>query len=229
MITIPHARPASAGIRRPRRSAARPTIGATIASSAAATRKHAAMMAAPAPKSSSRSGPRTFTVPNRRPGTITSHPPRRTRPSRAASASWRNRGGAVGARAGVRTAQSISPTPTTPTPQNTGSGPIAAAAAPSTGPNSEPTIAAPIAEPISSPRRWLGASPISQPSAPAHDIAPPTPWTKRAASSTTTLSANAKATLDADMTPRPSNAVGRTPARAASQPPGSAPANVPAG
>ena len=71
--------------------------------------------------------------------------------------------------------------------------PMPAAAAPSTGPSSAPTIAAPIAEPIISPRRSRGEAPISQPSAPAHDAAEPSPWTKRATSSTTMLFANANA------------------------------------
>ena len=43
------------------------------------------------------------------------------------------------------------------------------------------------------------------------------------------LSPNANATLEAAMIDSPSTVVGRTPACAASQPPGSAPRNVPAG
>ncbi len=43
------------------------------------------------------------------------------------------------------------------------------------------------------------------------------------------LSANANATLAADITASPSSVVGRTPAFAATQPPGSAPRSTPAG
>ena len=88
--------------------------------------------------------------------------------------------------------------PRSPTAVNTSSVPRLAAAAPSTGPSSAPTIAAAIAEPISSPRRSRGAAPTSQPSAPAHDAAEPSPWTKRATSSTTMLFAKANAIEERD-------------------------------
>ena len=98
-----------------------------------------------------------------------------------------------------------------------------------TGPNSAPATAAASAVPMYWPRRSRGAVPINHPSAPAHEAAPPMPWTKRATSSTTMSSAKAKATLDTTSRPSPSSTVGRTPTRAAIQPPGSAPTNVPAG
>jgi hypothetical protein len=71
--------------------------------------------------------------------------------------------------------------------------------------------------------------PIIQPSAPAHEAAPPRPCTKRETSSITTLSANAKPMLETTSRVRPMSTVGLTPRRAASQPPGSAPTKVPAG
>ena len=229
ITTAEEARPTTAGARRPRRSEIRPATGATTASSAEAARKQPAIAAVPAPSASSRSGPSTLSVPNISPGMIISQMPSCTLRSRTVSISAPSRGGGDGSRAGVRSAQNISPTATTPTLENTASGPSSAASAPSTGPNSEPTIATPIAEPISSPRRSRGASPISHPSAPAQVIAPATPCTKRAVSSTTRLSPNANTTLVTAISARPTSVVGRTPARAASQPPGSAPRNVPAG
>ena len=85
-----------------------------------------------------------------------------------------------------------------------------------------------MAEPISSPRRSRGAAPISHPSAPAHEQAPPTPWTNRAASSSTTSFAVAKTIPDAESRPSPVKTVGRTPTRDASNPAGMLAVNVPA-
>ena len=82
--------------------------------------------------------------------------------------------------------------------QNTSSKPARSAATPITGPSSAPAIAAPIAEPIICPRFSRGAAPASQAIAPAQDAAPPTPWTKRAMSSTRIEPANATATLESD-------------------------------
>jgi hypothetical protein len=130
---------------------------------------------------------------------------------------------------GVSTAHTSRPPAATPTALKTTSVPRLAAAAPSTGPSSAPTIAAAIAEPISSPRRSRGAAPTSQPSAPAHEAAEPSPWTKRAPSRTRMLSANAKVTDDAISRASPRMTVARTPSRAATQPPGSEPSSVPAG
>ena len=103
------------------------------------------------------------------------------------------------------------------------------AAPPSTGPSSTPTIAALSAAPIISPRRSTGAAETSHAIPAAHMQAPPTPWMKRAVSSTTTLLANAKPRLASPSMASPSSSVGLTPQRAASQPDGSAPTNVPAG
>ena len=129
----------------------------------------------------------------------------------------------------MRAAHTSNPTPAAATALNTTSGPRDAAAPPSTGPHSAPTIAAAIAEPISSPRRSRGAALISQPTAPAQEAAPPRPWTKRATSRTTMLCAKANAIEDTISVAMPTNTVGRTPIRDASQPPGSAASNVPAG
>ena len=85
---------------------------------------------------------------------------------------------------------------TTATPLNTTSGADHASRrrrAP--GPNSTPTIAAPSAEPISSPRRSAGAADTSQAMPAAHMQAPPMPWTKRAASSSTIVLAKPKTRL----------------------------------
>jgi hypothetical protein len=90
-------------------------------------------------------------------------------------------------------------------------------------------IAAASAEPISSPRRSAGAADTSQAIPAAHMQAPPMPWTKRAASSSWMLLANAKTRLVTPSSERPSRRVGLTPQRAASQPPGTLPTKVPAG
>ena len=63
----------------------------------------------------------------------------------------------------------------------------------------------------------------------AHMQAPPTPWTKRAASSTTIVFAKPNTRLVVLSSARPSRSVGLTPQRAASQPAGRLPTNVPAG
>ena len=204
--------------------------GLSPASSAAATRKVAPITAADAPSSSSRSGASTSSVPNISPTRTISHIPVAIRGSPSEASTVLIVGGDPdGGRAGVRSAHASRPTAASATPLKTISGLSATAAAPSTGPPSAPTIAAAIAEPISSPRRSRGAAPTSQPTAPAHDAAPPSPWTKRATSSTTMLFAKANASEDAISVVRPSTTVGRTPMRAVSQPPGSAPRNVPAG
>ena len=90
-------------------------------------------------------------------------------------------------------------------------------------------MAAPSAEPISSPRRSAGAADTSQVMPAAHMHAPPMPWAKRARSSSTMFPANAKARLVTPSSASPVSSVGLTPKRAASQPAGSAPAKVPAG
>ncbi len=111
---------------------------------------------------------------------------------------------------------------------NTGSVPSSTAAPPITGPKKIPTIAAPMAPPISCPRRSRGAAPTSHARLAAHEQAPPTPWKKRATSRTTTFSATPKMTLVTARRPSPVSSARLTPKRTASQPPGSAPARVPA-
>ena len=115
----------------------------------------------------------------------------------------------------MRSAATASTTPTTATPQNTGATPAASASVPSAGPTRAPTIAAPIAVPIISPRRSRVAAPATHASAPAQDAAPPMPWRKRAASSTTIESANANARLESTRIARPRTTVARTPTFAA--------------
>ena len=183
-VTIaPHDRPMMHGNSRPRRSDTRPTTGLTPDSSTAAASQVAPIAAAPTPSSSSRSGASTPIVPNSSPGTAISQMPPATRPSRSAASS--SRGGDVpsGAAGGVASAQPISTQPKTATPQKTGAMPIASARVPIAGPASVPAIAAAIAVPIISPRRSRGAADATQAIAPAHEHAPPTPWTKRARSS----------------------------------------------
>ena len=155
--------------------------------------------------------------------------PVRTWPLRSAPASPRSEPSPSGAAAGVRQVHAIRPTPISATMQNTSSKLVRSAATPITGPSSAPAIAAPIAEPISCPRRSRGAAPASQAIAPAHDAAPPTPWTNRARSSTRIEPANATAMLDTTISASPSSTVGFTPTRAARMPPGSPPTNVPTG
>src|SRR3954447_13206894 len=217
------------GSTRPWRSEMRPKYGLIVASSAPAATNVAPIPAADAPSSSSRSGGSTSSVPNISPTRITIHMPVAIRGSLTPAKTAR-----IGVRAGtwvegVSSAQTSRPPATAPTPVNTTSVPRVAEAAPSTGPSSAPTIAAPIAEPITSPRRSRGAAPTSQPSAPAHEAAEPSPWTKRATSSTTMLLANANAIEEAISRLSPTTTVARTPSLAATQPPGSEPSRVPAG
>jgi hypothetical protein len=105
--------------------------------------------------------------------------------------------------------------PITATPQNVGVIPTASASVPSAGPTSAPATAAPIVVPIISPRRSRGAALATHAIAPAHDAAPPMPWTKRAASSTAIEPAKANARLETASSARPRSTVARTPARAA--------------
>ena len=120
-----------------------------------------------------------------------------------------------GSAGGVRSAHTPSSVPTTAMPQNVGVIPITSASVPIAGPASAPATAAPIVVPIISPRRSRGAALATQASAPAHDAAPPTPCTNRAASYTAIESANANARLERIISVRPSSTVARTPARAA--------------
>ena len=130
---------------------------------------------------------------------------------------------------GIASAHSSNIVARTPTPENTSSGLVSVAAPPITGPRSTPNSAAPSAPPIACPRRSGAVTPISHASAPAHVHAPPTPWTKRAASSTPILSAWPKATLVAAISDSPVTAVALAPMRPASQPAGSEATSVPAG
>ena len=97
-----------------------------------------------------------------------------------------------------------------------------------TGPNSAPATAAASAVPVYWPRRSRGA--VDQP--------PEYPGPRGGAADALDeardvqhhyVVGEGKATLDTTSRPSPSSTVGRTPTRAAIQPPGSAPTNVPAG
>ena len=113
--------------------------------------------------------------------------------------------------------------------ENAGPVPTWMAAHPTTGPKSAPTTAAPIAVPSSSPRFSSGALAESQAKPAAHVQAPPSPWTKRAASSTPAVCVQPKTSVAALMSPSPSSATRRSPIRATSTPAGSDPTSVPAG
>ena len=150
-----------------------------------------------------------------RPGTAISQMPKATRPSRSAPSSSRGLDVPSGAGGGIVSAHSASASPASAAPQNTGVTPSTSASAPTTGPSSAPPTAAAIVVPSISPRRSRGAAVATQAMAPAHDAAPPTPWAKRAMSSTRIESPKAKATLETLIRPSPSSTVARTPARAA--------------
>ena len=107
--------------------------------------------------------------------------------------------------------------------------PIWSAITPASGPSSAPAIAAPMAVPSSSPRRSAGAAVASQARPAAHVQAPPTPWTNRAASSTTSLEAKPNTSADTLISASPRNTTSRHPSREARTPPGSAPTSVPSG
>ena len=228
MITAPVS-PTRIGARRPARSEKRPAIGLTTASTAALTRNTRPIVVPAAPRSSSRSGTSTSTTPLKSAGSVNTQNPISTAGRPSARSIAPIPGLASGSTPGIVHAQTASPPATTATALNTTSGLSTVAAPPSTGPSSTPTIAALRAAPISSPRRSTGAADISHAIPAAHMQAPPTPWMKRAVSSTTTLPANAKLMLASPSMASPSSSVGLTPQRAASQPDGSAPTNVPAG
>ncbi len=228
-ITTAPASPNRIGTRRPRRSEMRPATGLSTPSTAAVTRKIAPIAAPVAPSSSSRSGASTSITPANSAGSVKSQKPASTSRRRSAPTSAGRPGLGAGGTPGVRQAHVARPAATTDTPLKTTSGPTTVAAPPSTGPSSTPNIAAASADPISSPRRSAGAAETSQVIPAAHMNAPPMPWTKRAASSSTMWFAKPKARLVTPSRPSPASRVGFTPQRAASQPAGSAPANVPAG
>ena len=217
------------GVSRPRRSERRPAIGLITASPAAVIRKIAPMAAPLAPRSSSRSGPSTSITPANSAGSVNSQKPASTAGLRSADDSCESTAPGSGSTPGVTHAHPASAAAPTATALNTISGPTTVAAPPSTGPSNTPMIAAASAEPISSPRRSGGAAETSQAMPAAHMQAPPTPWMKRAASSSTMWFANANTRLVTPSSPSPSSSVGLTPQRAASQPLGTAAAKVPAG
>src|ERR671916_306751 len=228
-ITTAPPSPAGMGNSRPRRSETRPASGLSTASTPAVTRNIAPIAGPLAPRSSSRSGTSTSITPANSAGSVKSQKPASTGRRRMAASSAPRPGLGSGATPGICQAQAPRPTATRATPPNTISGPTRVAAPPSTGPNRTPTIAAASAAPIISPRRSGGDAETSQAIPAAHMNAPPTPCTKRAASSRTMLFANPKTRLVTPSIARPQISVGLTPQRAASQPPGSDPAKVPAG
>ncbi len=129
----------------------------------------------------------------------------------------------------MRKATTIRTVPATAAPLNAGPVPTWVATAPINGPKSAPTTAAPMAYPSSSPRRSSGATVASQARPAAQVHAPPSPWTNRAASSTNGLDAQPNTRVDTLINVSPSTATTRSPQRAVSTPPGSAPISVPSG
>jgi hypothetical protein len=147
---------------------------------------------------------------------------------RSAAPSWPHDDRSPAGAAGTAIAVTSRIAAATATPAKTGSGPISDAALPSTGPSRIPKTAAPMAPPISSPRRSF-ADPISQASPPAQEHAPPRPCTNRARSRATMSSASPKARLDPVRRARPVIIVRFAPILPASQPAGSDASSVPAG
>ena len=89
-------------------------------------------------------------------------------------------------------------------------------------------MAAPIAEPISSPRRSAGDAATSQASPAVHVNELATPWSVRAATSSTYSSSTPNANVVTVIPASPRSTVGLTPSRAAEIPPGIAPTSAPA-
>ena len=222
------ASPKRIGRNRPRRSESRPTSGLITPSTAAAARKTAPIVTPLAPRSSRRSGTSTSITPENRAGRVKSQTAMSTPGFFIASPSSLQPALSARGPAGVSAATAKRAAATTAISENTSCGLVLVAAPPSTGPSSTPTMAAPSAEPISSPRRSRGVRAISQASPPAHVHAPPRPCTNRAESSTTMSFATPNVTLEPRSRPRPSSIVRLAPARPASQPAGSAPSRVPA-
>jgi hypothetical protein len=193
----------------PRRSATRPATGDRTASSPAETRNVPAMTRAVTPSRDIRSGASTSSTPNARPASIVSHSPKPIRRSRAARNASRSPCGTAARGAGTPNATAISTPPATAALVNAGPVPISSAIAPTTGPNSAPATAAPMAVPIISPRRSGGASVASQAMPPAQVHAPPTPWTNRAESRTVAAETHPKTSVETIMSASPSTTVRR--------------------
>ena len=174
-------------------------------------------------------GTSTSITPENSAGMVNSQKPITTGRRRSARSIAPIPGLSSGSAVGIDQAQAARIRATTATELNTASGLRTLAAPPSTGPSSTPTMAALSAAPIICPRRSGGDTDTSHAIPAAHMHAPPTPWMKRAASSRTMWFANAKPTLARPSIKSPRRSVLLTPQRMASQPDGSAPANVPAG
>ena len=129
--------------------------------------------------------------------------------SRNAGQAARNGCGGTAGGAGTAKASTIRIVPATAAPANAGPVPTWFATIPTTGPNSAPTTAAPSAVPSSSPRRSSGDAVASQARPAAQVQAPPSPWTKRAPSSTTGFVAQPNTRVDALIRASPSRTVGR--------------------
>jgi hypothetical protein len=163
------------------------------------------------------------------PASAISHLPVASRGSRSAGTTSRSAWDPPGFGGGTANAATISAAAATEAAENAGPVPTWMAAQPTAGPKSAPTTAAPNAVPSSSPRFSSGALTESQARPADHVQALPTPWMKRAASSTDAVCVQPKASVAALIRPSPSSATRRSPIRATSIPPGSDPTSVPAG
>ena len=148
-ITMLHAMPAMSatvsGLAGPNRSDSRPATGDSADSASAAHRNVAAMTVPDEPSCDSRSGVRTSMTPKAMPARAISHMPITTWRSRSAGNAARKRCGASGLGAGTVNESAIRSPAATDAAENAGPGPTVLATAPTTGPNSAPTTAAPSA------------------------------------------------------------------------------------
>jgi hypothetical protein len=146
-ITMLHAMPAVSamvsGLAGPNRSDIQPASGDSADSASAAHRNVAAMTVPVTPSRESRSGARTSMTPKAMPARAISHMPITTWRSRSAGSAARRRCGASGGGAGTVNAIAMRRPAATEAAENAGPGPTAFATAPTTGPNSAPTTAAP--------------------------------------------------------------------------------------
>src|SRR5580692_4063909 len=227
--TAPAASETASGRAAPARSDSRPASGDSPDSTSAPHRNVTAITVPDTPSLDSRSGASTSSMPKAIPASAMSQQPMKTSRSRSAGSAARSGCGAWGRGEGTVNATTISSTSATEAAENAAPVPTALATAPTTGPNRAPTTAAPSAAPSNSPRRASGAVVASQDSAAVHVQAPPSPWTRRAASSSPADGLQPKARVDPPISASPSTATVRSPNRATSAPLGSDPSSVPAG
>ena len=168
-------------------------MGFSTISIAAPTRNIAPIVTAPAPMSSRRSGTSTPKVPENSAGSMNSpdgqpqlRPPQRARPARSTRTA--RRGGPAGV--AMRRDEQERRRHRNAREDRLGAELGCGAAQDGAEQDPEHRRAHRAADQLAAP--LLGAEPISQASPPAHEQAPPSPWTNRARSSATMLSASAE-------------------------------------